>query len=65
MRGRRSDWQRMRSSHARVLDGLAAAVATHPSGSARPAPDSHGTGVVTFRPRSAAGPATDDGTDAA
>lgn len=65
MRGRRSDWQRMRSSHARVLDGLAATVAAHPSGSGRQASDPQGSGVVTFRPRSVGSTPAGPGTDAA
>jgi hypothetical protein len=38
MRARRQ-WERMRSPHARLLEGLEAAVAAHPAGSARRAPE--------------------------
>ena len=31
----RSDWERVRSPHARFLEGLQAAVASHPSASSR------------------------------
>ena len=51
MRARR-EWERMRSPHARMLEGLEAAVAAHPAGSARrrdgaarPAPEPHLTVV--------------------
>lgn len=47
MRSRRSDWRRIRSGHALVLNGLAEAVAAHPAGSAGGGASRAGGGVDT------------------